>query len=197
MSDIPPPDGRPALHVVVASTRPGRQGAKVAAWFQAAALAHGAFRVELVDLAEVALPLFDEPRHPRLRQYEHAHTHAWSAVVDRADAFVFVTPEYNHGPPPALVNALDFVVQEWAYKPVGFVSYGGVSAGLRGVQATKAIVTALKMMPIPEAVSIPFFVQHMDPDTGEFRPPETQSFAATAMLDELLRWTRALKTLRE
>lgn len=195
-SSPPLADGRPNLHVIVVSTRPGRQGGRVAAWFEEVARSHGAFAVELVDLAAVALPLFDEPRHPRLRQYEHAHTRAWSAVVDRADAYVFVTPEYNHGPPPSLLNALDFVVHEWAYKPAAFVSYGGVSAGLRGVQATKPVLTSLKVMPIPEAVSLPFFTTHVDGETGDFRPGEVQAQAATVMLDELLRWTRALRPLR-
>lgn len=186
----------PNLHIILASTRTGRMGAPVGAWFREMAARHARWSVEMVDLAEVALPMFDEPRHPRLQQYEHEHTKAWSAVVSRADAFVFVTPEYNHGPPPSLVNALDHLVREWAYKPAGFVSYGGVSAGLRSVQAAKPILTALKMMPIPEAVSIPFFTQHLNADTGAFDPGATQEQAAAAMLDELLRWTEALKTLR-
>ena len=160
------------------------------------ARAHAGFDVEAVDLAEVNLPMFDEPRHPRLGQYEHAHTKAWSAVVSRADGFAIVTPEYNYGPPPSLINALDFLSREWAYKAVGFVSYGGVSAGLRGVQATKAIVSALRMVPLVEAVSIPMFSQHIDKETGRFDPGEIQVKAARVMLDELVRWTAALKSLR-
>lgn len=186
----------PVLQVVTASTRPGRQGPRVAAWFEAQALSHGAFEVEMVDLAEVALPVFDEPRHPRLQEYEHDHTRAWSERVRRADAFVFVTPEYNFGPPPSLVNALDYLVREWAYKPAGFVSYGGVSAGLRGVQATKQIVSALKMVPLVEAVAIPFFSRHVDVETGRFDPGEVQEKAARVMLDEMVRWTGALAALR-
>src|SRR4051794_21297187 len=113
------------LHIVSVSTREGRVGPPVSAWFLDYARTHGKFNVEFVDLAEIKLPVFDEPRHPRLRQYEHAHTKAWSAVVERADAFIFITPEYNYSTPAPLVNALDYLVQEWAYKPVGFVSYGG------------------------------------------------------------------------
>ncbi|HEX2203041.1 MAG TPA: NAD(P)H-dependent oxidoreductase [Longimicrobium sp.] len=184
------------LQVIVASTRPGRKGPAVASWFLGQARAHGGFRVEEVDLAEVGLPLFDEPRHPRLRQYEHAHTRAWSETVSRGDAYVLVTPEYNFGPPPSLVNAFDYLVHEWAYKPAGFVSYGGVSGGLRGVQATKGIVTALKMMPIPEAVAIPMFTQHLDQETGAFDPGAVQAKAAATMLDELARWAGALRPLR-
>jgi NAD(P)H-dependent FMN reductase len=91
------------------------------------------FSIDLVDLKEVNLPLLDEPEHPRLQHYRHDYTKAWSATVQRADAYVFVTPEYNHGAPPVLINALDCVFVEWNYKPAGFVSYGGVSAGTRSV----------------------------------------------------------------
>jgi NAD(P)H-dependent FMN reductase len=100
---------RPVLQVVAASTRPGRRGLAVARWVTRLAEAHGGFDVELVDLVEVGLPVFDEPHHPRLQQYVHQHTKDWSATVSRADAFVFVTPEYNHSFPGALKNALDFL----------------------------------------------------------------------------------------
>lgn len=186
----------PILHVVVASTRPSRKGPAVAEWFLERAGAHGRFDVERVDLAEVALPIFDEPRHPRLRDYAHEHTRRWSATVARADAFVFVTPEYDFGPPSSLLNALQYLVHEWAYKPLGFVSYGGVSAGLRGVQATKGVASALKLVPLPEAVSIPFFSRHLDEATGRFDPGEVQEKAAAVMLDELRRWADALRPLR-
>lgn len=184
------------LQVIVVSTRDERKGPLVAAWFQEQARRHGQFAVEVVDLAEVDLPLFDEPRHPRLRQYEREHTRRWSSIVERADAFVFVTPEYNHGTPPSLVNALDFLVQEWAYKPVGYVSYGGASAGLRSVQMTKQITAALRMVSVVEAVALPFFTQYVDAETGAFNPGAVQEQAATAMLDELLKWAGALKPLR-
>ena len=115
------------LHVIVASTREGRVGRPVAEWFLGAARAHGTFAVDLVDLKEVNLPLLDEPKHPRRQHYHHEHTKAWSAIVRKADAYVFVTPEYNHGAAPALVNALNYVFVEWNYKPAGFVSYGGIS----------------------------------------------------------------------
>ena len=186
----------PILHVVVASTRPSRKGPAVADWFLERARAHGAFDVERMDLAEVALPLLDEPNHPRLRDYTHEHTHRWSATVARADAFVFVTPEYDFGAPASLLNAMQYLVHEWAYKPLGFVSYGGVSAGLRGVQQTRQVASALKLVAIPEAVSIPFFAHHLDEETGGFDPGEVQAKAATVMLDELRRWADALRPLR-
>ncbi len=184
------------LQIIIASTRPGRAGKPIATWFEGAARAHGKFEIELVDLLEVNLPILDEAAHPRLRQYEHAHTKAWSEIVDRADAYVIVTPEYNFSSPPALLNALSFLVAEWAYKPVGFVSYGGVSGGLRSVQMTKLTLTALKMMPIPDAVTLSLFSQYLDKETGVFTPLPAAEKSARAMLDELERWAGALKPLR-
>ena len=115
------------LHIVVCSTRPGRVGLSVAKWFEGVTVQHAKFACELVDLAEFNLPVYNEPNHPRFQKYQHDHTKKWSACVSAADAFVFVTPEYNYGPPPSLLNALDYVYVEWNYKPASFVSYGGMS----------------------------------------------------------------------
>ncbi|MGY1653200.1 NADPH-dependent FMN reductase [Geodermatophilus sp. SYSU D01119] len=186
---------RPVLQVVAASTRPGRRGIAVARWVQRLAEAHGAFDVELVDLAEVGLPVFDEPDHPRLRRYVHDHTRRWSATVDRADAFVFVTPEYNHSFPASLKNALDYLSAEWADKAAGLVTYGGVSAGLRASSALKPVLGALRVHTVPEAVSVPFFAQFLDED-DEFAPNAELEAGGTAMLDELARVTAPLRTLR-
>ncbi len=185
------------LQIIIASTRPKRRGEIVGQWFHGVAQKHGGFEVELVDLADVDLPLFDEPRHPRLQDYENEHTRQWSEIVGRADAFVFVTPEYNHGPPPSLVNAIDYLSKEWAYKPAGFVSYGGVSAGTRSVEMTRQLLAGLKVVGIPEAVAIPFFARHIDEDSGRFEPGEVQEKAGATMLDELGRWAAALEALRQ
>jgi NAD(P)H-dependent FMN reductase len=189
------PVSRPTLLILIASTRPGRAGLPVAEWFRDRAVEHGGFTVEVVDLADLNLPFMDEPNHPRLRRYEHQHTKDWSALVDRADAFIFVMPEYNYGFNAPLKNAIDYLHHEWAYKPVGFVSYGGVSAGTRAVQMIKQVVSALKMVPVNEAVSIPFVRQFLE--DGVIQPNETMMLAADQMLDELLRWTRALQPLRQ
>lgn len=185
----------PNLKIIITSTREKRVGAAVAAWFVERARQHGKFDLDLVDLKQVNLPLLDEPNHPRLRKYEHEHTKAWSKVVDSADAFVFVVPEYNYGMPPALLNAIDYLFVEWHYKAAGFVSYGGLSGGTRSVQMAKSVVTTVKMMPLPEAVNIPFVSKLID-DNGVFNPGDTQDKPLTTMLDELVRWTGALKTLR-
>ena len=186
----------PHLQIITASTRPTRKGPLVAEWFINQARQHGAFEIEPIDLAEVSLPFLDEPKHPRLQEYQHEHTRAWSATVARADAFVVVTPEYDHGPPASLINALQFLVKEWAYKPMGFVSYGGVSAGTRSVQIIKSTATTLKLVPIVESVSIPFFAKSIDEETGKFQPGEIQEKAAKVMLDELVKWAKALKAMR-
>lgn len=186
---------KPTLMIVIGSTRPGRVALPVAEWIRDRALAHGGFTVDVADLAEINLPFMDEPHHPRLRQYQHAHTKAWSARVDAADAFVFVSPEYNHGLSAPLKNAIDYLSQEWKHKPVGLVSYGGVSAGTRSAQMIKPIVAALSMVPMVEAVTIPFVSQFLD-ETGTFTPNETLQASSTAMFDALLRWEAALRPLR-
>jgi NAD(P)H-dependent FMN reductase len=185
----------PRLHIIVASTRPGRVGLPVAEWFRDRAVKHDGFEVELVDLAEWNLPFMDEPNHPRLRRYTHQHTKNWSADVERADAFVFVMPEYNYGFTAPLKNAIDYLHYEWYHKPVGLVSYGGVAAGARAAQMIKQVVTTVKMVPLFEAVTIPFVAQFLD-DEGRVRANEVMETAATAMLDELVRWTGALAALR-
>lgn len=185
----------PKLQVILTSVREHRQGAAVADWFVERARAHGGFDVELVDLKDVGLPLLEEPNHPMKRAYVHDYTKAWSARVASADAFVFVTPEYNYGMPPALLNALDHLYHEWCYKPAGFVSYGGLSGGLRSVQHAKSVVGTLKMMAIPEGVALPFFGRSVQED-GRFDPGEVPNASVTAMLDELLKWSNALKALR-
>jgi NAD(P)H-dependent FMN reductase len=185
----------PKLMIVIASTRPGRVGLPVSQWFEAQAVAHGAFEVEVVDLAELNLPFMDEPAHPRLQDYVHAHTRRWSALVDAADAFAFVMPEYNHGFNAPLKNALDFLHNEWKYKPVCLISYGGVAAGTRAAQMLKPVVTALKLTPLSEAVSIPFVSQFLD-DEGAIQGNAVMEQSARAMLDELVRVEAALRSLR-
>lgn len=185
----------PRLNIVVTSTRPGRVGLPVGRWFEGVASAHGGFDIQLVDLAEVRLPLFDEPHHPRLRTYLHDHTRRWSEIVDEADAFVFVVAEYNHAITASFKNALDYLSHEWAYKPAGFVGYGGVAAGTRAVQMAKPILTALKMVPIVEAVSIPFVSSLVD-ENGALNPTEPMHQGAKSMLDELVTMEAALSPLR-
>jgi NAD(P)H-dependent FMN reductase len=186
----------PTLGVILGSTRDGRACLPIADWFVAHARRHGAFEIAVLDLKTIGLPLLEEPNHPRLQRYTQEKTKAWSAAVAACDAFVLVTPEYNFSAAPALVNALDHLYVEWSYKAAAFVSYGGMSGGMRSVQMTKQILTSLKMVPLVEAVTIPFFAQSIDADTGAFKGAEAHEKAATQMLDELARWNQALRTLR-
>lgn len=185
----------PRLLVILASTRPGRIGLPVADWFMEQARAHGGFELDLADLAELNLPLLDEPSHPRLRQYTKDHTKEWSDTVAAADAVVMITSEYNHGYPAALKNAIDYLHHEWRYKPVGFVSYGGVSAGTRAVQQLKQVVIAVAMMPAQASVNIPFVQQFLGED-GTITGNEVMLEAVPAMLDELMMFQEALAGLR-
>lgn len=172
---------RPILHTLICSTRPGRVGPAVAEWAHGAAQDHGGFESRLVDLASFGLPVFDEPEHPRLGHYVHEHTRAWSASVAQADAFLFVLPEYNFAPPGALVNALNYLVREWNYKAVGFVSYGGMSGGIRAVQATKGLLSTLKIVPMLEAVALQNVGQQLLAEGG-LAANRVNGQSATAML---------------
>lgn len=185
-----------SLKVIVASTRPKRKGIHVANWFVEEAKKYGQFQVEMLDLAKIDLPLLDEPNHPRYQDYTKEHTLEWSRQINEADAFVFVIPEYNHFAPPALINAIDYLFSEWHYKPAGLVSYGGISGGLRSAVTCKQILVNLKIMPVPEAVSLPFFEKRLD-GNGQFKSDELVDHAVRNMMGELLKWTGALKPMRE
>ena len=185
----------PRLMILIASTRPGRVGLPVAEWFRGRVEKHGAFEVDWADMAEIALPLMDEPNHPRLQRYEHQHTRDWAARVAAADAFAFVLPEYNHGYSAVVKNAIDYLHHEWKHKSVGIVSYGGVSAGLRGVTTLKPTLSALQLTTATNAVNIPQ-VAHFIDDEGEFRANDTLQEVSLAMLDELVQLDGALRALR-
>lgn len=182
------------LNIITASTRPGRVGPSVSAWLHALSQENDAIKTTLVDLADYDLPVFNEAKHPRLGDYQHETTLRWSAQIASADAFVFVTPEYNHLPPSSLLNAITYLSKEWAYKPAGLVSYGGLSAGLRAAQALKPLLAALKMVPLVEAVSIPLVAERVV--DGKFQATPEMDQASVIMFNELSRWASALKTLR-
>lgn len=182
------------LKIIIASTRPGRGGPAVADWVAALARQAGGFEVELVDLAEIALPLLDEPAHPSLRNYQHAHTKRWSAIVDEADAFVFVTPEYNYFPPASVVNAVQYLYNEWGRKPALVVSYGGISGGLRASQMLRQLLSNVGVMPIQKVVPLPFYTKSLA--EGVFAPGATSDEGATAALADLRQWAAGLRAMR-
>lgn len=185
----------PRLGIITASVRQGRVGDKVAAWIEEQARAHGGFEIDTIDLAEVALPITtDEPNHPAKADYVQDRTKAWSRRVAACNAFVIVTPEYNHGYPAALKNALDLVYREWAYKPVGFASYGGISGGLRSVQQLKLVALMLRMVPVLEAFVATFVANQIE--DGVFKPAEPQVEGTMAMLDEIAKLADVLMPLQ-
>ncbi len=186
---------KPVLQVIIGSTRPGRVGPAVAGWITDRARARGDFEVVVTDLAEINLPMFDEPNHPRLHQYVHQHTKDWSAIVARSGAFVFVIPEYNYGFNAATKNALDYLNQEWRDKPAGIVSYGGVSGGTRATQMLKQVMSGVRLVPVTDSVNIPFVREKLDED-GRLKPNEIMEQAVATMLDELARYAEALRPLR-
>jgi NAD(P)H-dependent FMN reductase len=187
------PARRPLLQIIVASTRPGRVGEPIARWFGEYAREYEAFDVEIVDLAEVDLPMFAEPEHPRFGRYSLDSTKAFSATIARADAFAIVHPEYNHSYNAALKNALDHLNSEWARKPVTLIGYGGVAAGARAAEALVPVLVGLQMV-VAGTVPIPFAGQRVSGE-GEQRTfdpaPETEA-GAKAALDGLASWLEIL-----
>lgn len=184
---------KPLLHIIIGSTRPGRVGSAIARWFIELAIADGRFDVDLVDLAEVDLPLFNEPHEPAERDYQFEHTKQWSARVSKADAFVFVIPEYNHSFNAATKNALDYLYHEWRYKAVGLVSYGGGAKGTRAIQHLKPVLTALTMS---YAGELSVALADNPIVEGVFRGNERFELLAAKMLKELSLLTRGLMERR-
>jgi NAD(P)H-dependent FMN reductase len=147
----------------------------------------------LVDVKDFNLPLLDEPIPPSMGQYSKEHTKAWSVKIDSFDAYVFVTAEYNHGIPGALKNAIDFLYKEWNNKVAGFVSYGG-AGGVRAVEQLRLVMAELKVATVRSQVTLSLFTDFEN--FTKFNPASFQENSANAMLDEVIAWGRALKTLR-
>ncbi|MCK2216401.1 GNAT family N-acetyltransferase [Actinomadura sp. ATCC 31491] len=187
----------PRIVVLGCSTRPGALGPHVLRWLmEATGPRAAALGVELqpVELAQLGLPLLDEEEHPSSGVYRNEHTRRWSTVVDGADGFVVVTPEYNYGMPASLKNALDYLGREWAWKPVGFVSYGNTSAGTRSVQHAKQVVTTLRLVPVGATVAIRIAEAVHE---GRLRPDPARDRAAEELLEEVVQVAAALRPLRE
>lgn len=184
------------LKIITSTVRPGRKGPMVTDWISALARQNGNFEVEELDLAIINLPMMDEPNHPMLKKYQHEHTKRWSVKIDEADAFIFVTAEYDYNYPAPLRNALEYLSHEWGYKAAGIVSYGGVSAGTRAANSLKNDLASLRVVTLIEAVNFPFFQQNIN-DQNEFHANDTSHKAAELMLKQLLRWTRGLKSIKE
>jgi NAD(P)H-dependent FMN reductase len=182
------PDQPLVLAIIVGSTREGRFGERVARWFVGQASRRGDMVLDVIDLAELDLPAV-LPRH------HDAALQAYVERIDRADAFVVVTPEYNHGYPASLKQAIDIPHHQWRGKPVGFVSYGGMSGGLRAVEQLRQVFPELHATTVRDTVSFHMASRRFD-DEGEPIDAAGCNDAATTMLDELAWWGTALRTAR-
>jgi NAD(P)H-dependent FMN reductase len=176
---------KPFLQVISARVSRGRVGKPVADYLVGALTGRDKFELEVIDLAEVNLPLMDEPNHPRLGRYTHEHTKAWSATISRGDADLIAMPEYNYSFSGPLKNALDYLSQEWAGKPVALASYGGISGGLRAATALSSVLGALGLVTSRASVAIPWVHSHVK--DGVFVGYEQLDSSIDAVHAELVR----------
>jgi NAD(P)H-dependent FMN reductase len=179
--------------VIIGSTRPGRVGEAVARWVYEIAQQRGDAEVELVDIKDFNLPLLDEPVPPSMGQYSQPHTKAWAAKIASFDAFVFVTPEYNHGTSGALKNAIDYLYREWNNKAAGFVGYGS-AGGTRAVESLRLVMGELQIADVRSQVALSLFTDFEN--FSVFKPASHHEKSVNGMLDQVIAWGGALKSLR-
>lgn len=182
------------VKVILGSSREGRHGEKVGLFISELASKRTDWEVEYIDLKERVLPFFTSAKPPKMGDYEEDGTKAWAKTVDEADAFILITPEYNHGYPAVLKNALDLIYKEWNNKPVAFVGYGAAVGGSRAVEQLRQVVVELQMAPIRDAVAVPMVWEAFD----EAGKPKNQYLVESgkAMFDQLSWWGEALKQAR-
>lgn len=180
--------------IIIGSTRPGRNGEAVGKWVYEIAAKRSDANYALVDLLEVNLPLLDEPNSPAMQQYTKQHTKDWSARIEAFDAFVFVTPEYNHGVPASLKNAIDFLYKEWNNKAAGFVGYGN-TGGARSVEHLRNTMAELQIADVREQVALSLFTDFEN--YRIFKPAAFHEKKVNALLDQVVSWGTALKQVRQ
>ncbi len=179
--------------IIVGSTRPARKALDVAKWVHEHAAKRSDASYEIVDIADFALPLLDEPVPPSMNKYSKDHTRAWSAKIATFDAFIFVTPEYNHAPSGALKNAIDFLYKEWNDKAAGFVSYGS-AGGVRAVESLRLIMGELQVADVRAQVMLSLRTDFESYTT--FKPEAHHEKSLGTLFDQVVRWGTAMKTLR-
>lgn len=196
------------IGIIVGSTRPNRRAAMVAEWVERVAearlrergsLLEEAVAFEQVDLVDFDLPLLDEPTPAAIGGYRRPHTQRWAAKIDSLDGFLFVLPEYNHGVPAALKNAIDFLFTEWNDKAAGFVSYG-LQGGVRAVEQLRLVLSEVKVASVRSQVALGLFTDFEISDIGEpgrVIPADFQEPIVHRLLEELEGWAVALKQLRQ
>src|SRR5205814_2352770 len=181
------------IAIIIGSTRPNRNGEAVAKWVYEIAKKRTDAEFELVDIKDFNLPLLDEPMPPIMGQYSKPHTKAWAEKIGSFDAYVFVTPEYNHGTSGALKNAIDYLFREWNDKAAGFVGYGSVG-GARAVESLRLVMGEIKVADVRAQVALSLYTDFESFTT--FKPGPQQEPAVNAMLDDLIPWGEAMKTVR-
>ena len=182
------------IGIIVGSTRPGRNSEAVAKWVYDVASKRNDAIFEIVDIADYNLPLLDEMIPASMHQYQKEHTKKWAEKINEMDAYVFVTPEYNHAPTAALKNAIDFVYAEWNNKAAGFVSYGS-AGGARAVEQLRQIMGEIQIADVRAQVTLSLFTDFEN--FSVFKPVSSHEGSLHAMLDQLIAWGTALKTVRE
>jgi NAD(P)H-dependent FMN reductase len=182
------------IAIILGSTRPGRNGEAVAKWVHERAKTRSDAEFELVDVKDFNLPLLDEPVPPSMGQYSKEHTKRWAAKIGSFDAYVFVTPEYNHSTSGALKNAIDFIYKEWNNKAAGFVSYGS-AGGARAVEHLRLIMAEMQVATVRAQVMFSLMTDFENFST--FKPAAQHESSLKAMLDQLVPWATALKTVRK
>lgn len=183
-----------AIKIIIGSTRPNRFGPQLAKWLMELARDHTEARFELIDLKKVNLPFLDEPDEPSAGNYVHDHTKKWSKIIDGADGFIWVHPEYNHGMNASLKNALDFLWREWNDKPVALAGYGAAAGGARAAEQLRLVASGLKMFVLRTQFSMVNYKSQLE--DGEFKPTEQQTAVARGLLEEIVFWTIQLKKAR-
>jgi NAD(P)H-dependent FMN reductase len=182
------------IGIITGSTRPNRKSPDVANWVQEIARKRGDAEYEVVDIKDFELPLLDEPMPPSMGQYRHAHTKQWAAKIGALDAFVFVTPEYNHSISAALKNAIDYLFAEWKDKSAGFVSYGG-AGGARAVEHLRLVLAEVHVATVRAQVLLSMWTDFEHFTT--FKPHEKHEKSVGVMLDQVVAWGGALQQLRD
>lgn len=180
--------------IIIGSTRPGRKADTVAKWVYEISQKRSDAEFELVDIKDFNLPLLDEPMSPMMGQYTHEHTKKWSEKIGSFDAYVFVTPEYNHGTSGALKNAIDYLYKEWVNKAAGFVGYGG-AAGVRAVENLRLVMGELQVADVRAQVGLSLFTDFEN--FSVFKPAPHHEKSVNTMFDQVIAWGGALKTLRK
>ena len=181
--------------IILGSTRPGRNGEAVAKWVHERASRRKDAEFEFIDLQSFNLPLLDEPVPPSMGQYSKEHTKRWAAKIESLDAFVFVSPEYNHSTSGALKNAIDFLYREWNNKAAGFVSYGS-AGGTRAVEHLRLIMAEVQIATVRAQVM--FSLSTDFENFSAFKPQGAHHERnLTTMLDQLIAWGTAMKTVRQ